>query len=169
MTGKVLWTPPTDVLETSRIGRYLPWLRNERGIDKAGYAALYDWSVTDLSGFWRSIWDYFDVRAYAQPTAVLLDATMPGARWFPGATLNWAEHVLRMPGLADDDPVVLAYSQTRSPATLTGRQLRDEVRRIRAGLKGLGVGRGDRVAAYAPNIPETYALMLATASLGAIF
>ena len=169
MTGKVLWTPPTDVLETSRMGRYLTWLRDERGIDKGDYAALYDWSVSDLPAFWRSIWDYFDIQAYDQPTAVLADAAMPGAKWFPGATLNWAEHVLRMPGLADDDPVVLAYAQTRSPIKVTAAQLRDQVRRAAAGLKGLGVGKGDRVAAYAPNIPETYVLLLATASLGAIF
>jgi acetoacetyl-CoA synthetase len=169
MTGKVLWTPPADVLETSRMGRYMSWLRAERGVDKSDYAGLYDWSVSDLPAFWQSIWDYFDVRAHAAPTAALGDASMPGATWFPGATLNWAEHVLRMPGLADDDPVVLAYSQTRSPATLTARQLRDQVRRVAAGLKARGVGQGDRVAAYAPNIPETYVLLLATASLGAIF
>jgi len=169
MTGKVLWTPPTDVLETSRMGRYLTWLGKERGIDKADYAALYDWSVTDLPAFWGSIWDYFDIQAYARPTAVLGDAAMPGAKWFPGATLNWAEHVLRMPGLADDDPVVWAYAQTRSPIMHTAAQLRDQVRRVAAGLRALGVGKGDRVAAYAPNIPETYVLLLATASLGAIF
>ena len=169
MTGEVLWTPPADVLETSRMGHYLTWLREQRGVDKAGYADLYDWSVTDLPAFWQSIWDYFEVRAYDQPTAVVPDQAMPGAKWFPGATLNWAEHVLRMPGLADDDPVVLAYSQTRSPAMLTAAQLRDQVRRVAAGLRGLGVTKGDRVAAYAPNIPETYVLLLATASLGAIF
>jgi acetoacetyl-CoA synthetase len=169
MTGKVLWTPPADILQTSRIGRYMAWLRDARGLDFADYAALRQWSVTDLPTFWRSIWDYFEIHAYTEPTAVLSDPAMPGAQWFPGATLNYAEHVLRMPGLGDDDPVVIAYSQTRSPATLTARQLREEVRRVRAGLKGLGVGRGDRVAAYAPNIPETYVLMLATASLGAVF
>jgi acetoacetyl-CoA synthetase len=169
MTGEVLWTPPADVLDTSRMGQYLSWLRAERGVDMSDYAGLYDWSVTELPAFWQSIWDYFEVRAYDQPTAVLPDAAMPGAKWFPGATLNWAEHVLRMPGLADDDPVVLAYSQTRSPATLTARQLRDQVRRVAAGLKARGIARGDRVAAYAPNIAETYILLLATASLGAIF
>jgi acetoacetyl-CoA synthetase len=169
MTGKMLWTPPPDILETSRMGRYLTWLREERGIDKPDYSALYDWSVRDLPAFWRSIWDYFDIRAYDQPTAVLPEAVMPGARWFPGATLNWAEHVLRMPGLADDDPVVLAYSQTRSPITLTAAELRERVRRAAAGLRKLGVRAGDRVAAYAPNIPETYVLLLAAASLGAIF
>jgi acetoacetyl-CoA synthetase len=169
MTGRVLWTPPADVAEKSRMGRYLSWLRQERGVDATDYPGLWQWSVTDVAGFWRSIWDYFEVVAHTEPTTTLADDTMPGASWFPGATLNYAEHVLRMPGVADDEPVVFAYSQTRSPATLTARQLREEVRRVRAGLKGLGVGPGDRVAAYAPNIPETYVLMLATASLGAVF
>ena len=169
MTGTVLWNPPADVLETSRIGHYLRWLRDNRGRDFAGYHDLYDWSVTDLEGFWRSLWDYFDVISHTDPVATLPVATMPGATWFPGATLNYAEHVLRMPGLADDDVVVHAYSQTRSATTLTAGQLRAEVRRVRAGLKALGVGPGDRVAAYAPNIPETFVTMLATASLGAVF
>src|SRR6266498_2526189 len=118
-TGEVLWTPPADVLETSRIGDY--------------------------------------------------DRRMPGARWFPGARLNYAEHVLRMPGRADDEVIVAGYSQTRQPVTLTAAQLREEVRRARAALRRLGVASGDRVAAYAPNIPETFVLLLATASLGAVF
>ncbi|WP_130510820.1 acetoacetate--CoA ligase [Krasilnikovia cinnamomea] len=169
VTGRVLWTPPADVRETSRMGRYLTWLRAERGVQADDYAALWQWSVTDLPAFWRSIWDYFEVIAHTEPTATLPDQTMPGAPWFPGATLNWAEHVLRQPGLGDDDPVVLAYSQSRDPITLTAAQLREQVRRVAAGLRRLGVGPGDRVAAYAPNIPETYVLLLATASLGAIF
>ncbi|UQU63942.1 acetoacetate--CoA ligase [Couchioplanes caeruleus] len=168
-TGTVLWTPPADVLETSRMGRFLTWLRAERGVDVRDYAGLWEWSVTDMTGFWQAIWDYFEVVAHAAPTAVLGDTAMPGATWFPGATLNYAEHVLRMPGLGDEDPVVIAYSQTREPVTLTARQLRDRVRRVAAGLRRLGVTTGDRVAAYAPNIPETYVLMLATASLGAVF
>ncbi|MDQ7907719.1 acetoacetate--CoA ligase [Phytohabitans sp. ZYX-F-186] len=167
--GTVLWTPPADVRDRSRIGDYLRWLREHRGLDFAGYAELWQWSVDDLPGFWRSIWDYFEIIAYDQPAAVLERQVMPGARWFPGATLNYAEHVLRMPGLAPDDPVVLAYSQSRAPVTLTKAELREQVRRVRAGLRRLGVGRGDRVAAYAPNIPETYVLMLAAASLGATF
>jgi acetoacetyl-CoA synthetase len=169
MTGRVLWNPPADVRETSRIGHYLSWLERERGLQFAGYAALWDWSVTDLSAFWRSIWDYFEVIAHDQPTDVLVDASMPGAVWFPGATVNYAEHVLRMPGLADNDPVVLAFSQSRAPISLTAGQLREQVRKVRSGLKARGIGRGDRVAAYAPNIPETYVLMLATTSLGAVF
>jgi acetoacetyl-CoA synthetase len=169
MTGAVLWEPPADARETSRMGHYMSWLERERGLTFADYAALWDWSVNDLDAFWRSIWDYFQIIAHDEPTSVLADASMPGAVWFPGATLNYAEHILRMPGRKDDDPVVLAYSQSREPITLTAGQLRDRVRKVRSGLKARGIGRGDRVAAYAPNIPETYVLMLATASLGATF
>ncbi|WP_089156684.1 acetoacetate--CoA ligase [Micromonospora sp. NBS 11-29] len=167
--GDVLWTPPADVRERSRIGDYLRWLAEHRGLEFADYDALWQWSVTDLDAFWRSIWDYFQVVAHTPPTATLGDRVMPGARWFPGATLNYAQNVLRMPGLGDDDPAVVAYGQTRAPETLTAAQLRERVRRVAAGLRRLGVGPGDRVAAYAPNIPETYVLLLATASLGAIF
>jgi acetoacetyl-CoA synthetase len=169
VTGTVLWEPPADIRETSRIGAYLAWLESERGLTFADYAALWEWSVTDLSAFWQSIWDWSGVVSHSPATAVLESGDMPGARWFPGATLNYAENVLRMPGIADDETVVHAYSQSREPVTLTARGLREEVRRVRAGLRARGVGKGDRVAAYAPNIPETYVLMLATASLGAIF
>jgi acetoacetyl-CoA synthetase len=103
------------------------------------------------------------------PTGVVVDAALPGSRWFLGTWMNYAEHVLRMPGLHDEDPAVLAYSQSRPAIALTAAQLREEVRLVRAGLRRLGVGAGHRVAAYAPNIPETYVLMLAAASLGAIF
>ncbi len=168
-TGAVLWTPPADVLETSRMGRFLGWVRDERGIDVRDYAGLWEWSVTDLPGFWGAVWDWFEVVAHDPPTAVLGAAAMPGAEWFPGATLNYAENVLRMPGVGEDEPILYAFSQTRQPVTLTARELREEVRRVAAGLRRLGVGPGDRVAAYAPNIPETYVLLLATASLGAVF
>jgi acetoacetyl-CoA synthetase len=167
--GTVLWEPPADIRQTSRIGHYLAWLESERGLVFADYAALWEWSVTDLPAFWQSIWDWSGVVSHAPATAVLEAGGMPGARWFPGATLNYAENVLRMPGIADDETVVHACSQSREPVTLTARSLREEVRRVRAGLKARGVGKGDRVAAYAPNIPETYVLMLASASLGAVF
>ena len=167
-TGDVLWQPPADVRSSTRIGDYLRWLDEHRGHQFADYAALWQWSVDDLSGFWSSIWDYFEVMGHAPYTQVV-DGGMPGARWFDGARVNYAEHMLRMPGVADDTAMVLGYSQTREPVTLTAAQLRDQVSRARAGLKKLGVGEGDRVAAYLPNIPETLVLMLATASLGAIF
>jgi acetoacetyl-CoA synthetase len=165
----VLWTPPSDVLATSRIGDYLRWLSVHRGLDFGSYDDLWTWSVTDLPGFWSSIWDYFEVIGHSPNTRVLGRDTMPGAEWFPEATLNYAEHVLRMPGVADGEPIVLGYSQTRPTMVLTAAELREQVRLTRAGLKRLGVGQGDRVAAYLPNIPETLVLLLASASLGAIF
>ncbi|MFE0532296.1 acetoacetate--CoA ligase [Micromonospora parva] len=167
--GDMLWAPPADVRERSRIGAYLRWLREHRGLDFGDYDALWRWSTTDLDGFWRSIWDHFEVIAHTPPTATLTQRVMPGARWFPGATLNYAENVLRMPGRGDDDPMVISHGQTRPPVTLTAGELREQVRRVSAGLRRLGVTTGDRVAAYAPNIGETYVLLLATASLGAIF
>ncbi|GIF66040.1 acetoacetyl-CoA synthetase [Asanoa ishikariensis] len=169
MSNEVLWTPPSDVRQTSRIGHYLQWLERERGLAFADYEALRLWSVQNIPDFWSSIWDYFEVVSHTPPTATIGDRHMPGTRWFPGATLNYAENVLRMPGRAGDDPAVIAHGQTRAPQTLTKDELRDAVRRCAAGLRRLGVGPGDRVAAYAPNIPETYVLMLASASLGAIF
>jgi acetoacetyl-CoA synthetase len=169
VTGEVLWTPPSDVLETTRIGDYLRWLEANRGVRFADYDALWRWSVDDLPAFWRSIWDYFEIAATVPPTATLEHPRMPGARWFTGARLNYAEHVLRMPGVAASDPMAFGYSQSREPVTLTAAELREQVRRVRAGLRRLGVGQGDRVAAYLPNIPETLVLLLATASLGAVF
>ena len=112
---------------------------------------------------------YFDVPSDGDPTTALADDAMPGAVWFPDVRLNYAEAMLRMPGRADDDVVVIARSQSRDEVRITAAELRDQVARARAGLVRFGVGPGDRVAAYAPNIPETLVLMLATASLGAVF
>src|SRR4051794_35305095 len=129
MTGDVLWTPPADIRHRSRIGEYLRWLEAERGLTFADYAELWQWSVDDVPAFWRSIWDFFHVVASVPATDTLPDQRMPGARWFPGARLNYAENVLRMPGVADDATVVLGYSQSREPVTLTAAQLRERVRR----------------------------------------
>ena len=166
--GEVLWTPPTDVAERSELGSYLSWLRRERGLDFPGYDELWQWSVTDLEGFWASLWDYFGIRASVPYERVLGSRAMPGAEWFPGARLNYAEHMLGRDGDAGEI-AVLAYSQTRDPLELTFGDLRAQVARARAGLRRLGVRPGDRVVAYLPNIPETLVAFLATASLGAIW
>jgi acetoacetyl-CoA synthetase len=165
--GEILWSPPADAGEQFELGRYLEWLRG-RGLDFAGYEELWHWSVTDLEGFWASIWDYFGVRAHTPYECVLASADMPGAEWFPGARLNYAEHMLG--GEEDVDRVaVVASSQSREPFELTFGELRDQVARARAGLERLGVRPGDRVVAYLPNIPETLVAFLAGASLGAIW
>ncbi|MEV8624480.1 acetoacetate--CoA ligase [Streptomyces sp. NPDC051079] len=166
--NEILSTPGATVRDDSEIGRYLRWLEAERRLSFPDYASLWEWSVTDLAGFWSSVWEFFDVRPHTPPTAPLGRKAMPDAEWFPGATLNYAEHAL---GRDEDlDAVaVVAHSQTRAPVELTFGELRDQVARARAGLLRLGVGKGDRVVAYLPNIPETLVAFLATASIGAVW
>jgi acetoacetyl-CoA synthetase len=165
----VLWTPSPDVRTASRLGRYLDWLERRGGPHLETYDDAWRWSVDQPGTFWRSIWDHFEFMTHSPATGDLVDARMPGASWFPGATLNYAEHAVRLPGRGDGDVVVIGRSQTRDPLDLTSAELRDAVARCRHGLQALGVGRGDRVAAYLPNIPEAIVALLATASLGAIW
>ena len=171
MSGEppILWSPPADALARSRMGRYIGWLEGREGRSFDGYADLWRWSVHDAGAFWASIWDYFGVVGERGDGPALADDRMPGARWFPGATLNYAEQALRLPGRASGDVVIAGRSQTRPDTDLTASHLRDAVARCRAGLVRLGVRRGDRVAAFLPNIPETIVAFLATASLGAIW
>src|SRR5687768_2321908 len=170
----ILWAPPPDVRTRSRLGHYMGWLEEHRGLRFTDYQQLWDWSVTDLDAFWTSIWEYFDVgppvvpSSTPAPAPALAERAMPGAVWFPTARLNYAAHMLREAG-GDDALAVLARSQTRGPVDLTAGELRRQVARARAGLARLGVGRGDRVVAYLPNIPETLVAFLATASLGAVW
>jgi acetoacetyl-CoA synthetase len=159
---EVLWTPPAG-------GTRLDAFTQEARPQAMTYAELWQWSVDDLEGFWQTIWRHFDVPADGDPVPALADDAMPGAQWFPNVRLNYAETMLRLPGRADDDVVVIGRSQSRDEVRLTASELRDQVARARAGLVRAGVDRGDRVAAYAPNIPETLVLMLAAASLGAVF
>ncbi|HKO32927.1 MAG TPA: acetoacetate--CoA ligase [Candidatus Limnocylindria bacterium] len=165
----ILWSPPADVRATSRVGHYLDWLDRERGMRFSAYDELWRWSTDDLGAFWQSVWDHLNVRSSTPVEAALGDARMPGANWFPGASLNWAEHALRLDRRHPSDVVVVARSQTRERQALTVAGLREQVARARAGLQRLGVGRGDRVAGYLPNVPEALVALLATASLGAIW
>ncbi|MGA8987219.1 acetoacetate--CoA ligase [Aeromicrobium sp.] len=158
-----LWSPPLD--GSSRLEQFAADL--DRGDDD--YESLWRWSVAEPNEFWRAVWTAFDLPADGDPTQALADDSMPGAVWFPDVRLNYAEVMLRMPGRADDDVVVIAASQSRDDVRLTARELREQVARARAGLVRAGVAEGDRVAAYSPNIPETLVLLLAAASLGAVF
>jgi acetoacetyl-CoA synthetase len=160
-----------DVRESTEIGRFLGWLERERGLRFDDYQGLHRFSVEDLEGFWSAVAEFFGVRFSDPPQRVLGRREMPGAEWFPGATLNYAEHALGLLEVGEnaDEVAVLAYSQTRDRHEVTWGQLREQVARARAGLQRLGVGRGDRVVAYLPNIPETLVAFLATASLGAVW
>ena len=168
MIGDIIWSPPADIRETTEIGRLMNWFEDQRGVELKDYEALWRFSVEDLEGFWGGLAEFYGIRFRSPYGRVLADRTMPGARWFPGARLNYAEHMV---GLDEDrDRVaVLARSQTRAPIELTFGELREQAARARAGLQRLGVGEGDRVVAYMPNIPETLVAFIAVASLGAIW
>jgi acetoacetyl-CoA synthetase len=159
--GAVLWSP--GPLDASAAGRFAA----AHGF--SSYADLHAWSVGDLAGFWAAVTEFTGVRWLTAPTAVVESRAMPGARWFPGAALNYTDHALAAAGTRPDDVAVVARSQTRGPSELTWGELADAVSRCAEGLRSRGVVRGDRVAAYAPNIPETLTAFLATASLGAIW
>jgi len=159
--GVLLWEPSAELRERSAMCRFM----RERGFDS--YAQLWRWSVDDLEGFWGALWEHFDVRASKPYQQVLGTREMPGAEWFPGARLNYAEHVFRM--ARPEQPALVHASEARPPAEMSWEELRDQVARCAAGLKRLGVGKGDRVAAYMPNVPETVVGFLATASIGAVW
>jgi len=167
MIGDILWTPPANWRDTTEIGRFVNWLSDERGLEFAAYDDLWRWSVADLEGFWGGLWDFYGIRSTPYEH-VLGKRTMPGAEWFTGARLNYAEHLV---GLEEDRErvAVVARSQTREPIELTFGELIESAGRVRAGLQRLGVRSGDRVVAYMPNIPETLIGFIATASLGAIW
>ncbi|HEX8157317.1 MAG TPA: acetoacetate--CoA ligase [Solirubrobacteraceae bacterium] len=164
---RTLWEPGEAFAQRTRLRAYMGWLAAECGERVANYDDLWRWSVSDIEAFWSSIAEYFGVRFQEPPQAVLGRRSMPGAQWFPGATLSYPEHVLRD---RDDGAVAIRHaSELRPLAAMTWGELRRLAARIQHGLRELGVGRGDRVAAYMPNIPETVAAFLATSGLGAIW
>jgi acetoacetyl-CoA synthetase len=167
---RVLWQPDPGALARSAMAAFRGWLAATRGLVLADYPALWRWSVTDLEGFWGAFAEFAGVRFHAAPARVLTGEAMPGARWFPGATLNYAEHALAPgPGRGDDDLAVIFRREDGFRDQLSFGLLRQRVAAARAALASLGVGRGDRVVALAPNSPDTLVAFLATASLGAIW
>ena len=165
--GVKLWEPSQEAVARSQMTAYMRWLAAERGMDFGDYDELWRWSVSDLDGFWRSIWDYFDVQHDGEPAAVLGARSMPGAEWFPGTRLNYAEHLFRD---RNDHAVAIQHaSELRELGSLTWGELSRQVAGVAAGLRELGVGPGDRVVAYLPNIPEAIVAFCAVASIGAIW
>jgi acetoacetyl-CoA synthetase len=162
----VLRMPAADAFADSSLGRFIDWLADHGHPRFETYDELWRWSVDDLRGFWGALWEFADVRSTTPYTAVLETEAMPGTQWFPGATLNYAEHALRRRG---SGTALVALSQTRDRIELSWDELRSRVAGVRAGLQAAGVQAGDRVAAYLPNIPEAAIAFLATASLGAIW
>jgi acetoacetyl-CoA synthetase len=164
--GTLLWEPSADARQTTAMGRFLDAVADRHDVDLPDYDALWRWSVEHIEEFWATAWDHFDVTAYEPYHEVLLEREMPGAAWFVGAKLNYAEHALRGDG---ESLAVIARSEAREEIRLTYAELRSAVAAARAGLRRLGVGPGDRVVAYLPTIPETLVAFLASASLGAVW
>jgi acetoacetyl-CoA synthetase len=165
--GEKLWEPSAEAIERSALTRYMRWLAAERGVEAEDYEALWRWSVDELEDFWASIWDYFEVVSSGPRPDVLSDHQMPGARWFEGAELNYAEHIFR--GKDEHEVAVVYASELRDLAELRWGELTEQVAATAEALRALGVARGDRVVAYLPNGPEALIAFLASASLGAIW
>jgi len=154
-----------------QIRLYQDWLRETRGLAFDHYDALWRWSVTELDAFWQSIWDYARIESPTPHTAVLAESRMPGARWFPGAQVNYAREVLRHVDAAHAAgmPAIVSDNERGEVRELSWPELRRQVASVALTLKSLGVKRGDRVAAYMPNVPETMVAFLACSSIGAIW
>jgi acetoacetyl-CoA synthetase len=162
-----LWEPSREVCESATLTRYLRWLEVERGLQLAGYHEAWEWSVRDIEGFWASVWEFFEVHATLPYERVLGRREMPGAEWFPGAELSYAEHVFR--GKIDERVAIVHASELRPQREMTWGELREQTAAVAAGLRELDVKRGDRVVAYMPNVAETVVAFLACASLGAVW
>src|SRR5215471_13100367 len=184
--GEVLWRPGRELIERARITDYRRWLACDRGValgsassdptapphrgpESTAYQELWDWSVAEPGAFWDSLWHYFDVLGARGEGPAFTDGPMPDVAWFPGATLNYARNALRTARTDPARTAVIARGEDGGEVTLTYGELAAEVARVRAGLQALGVTKGDRVAAYLPNIPAALIGLLATASLGAIW
>ncbi len=165
--GDLLWKPHPEAVARSNLAAFMRWLELRRHLRFATYDELWQWSVTDLEGFWSAVWDYFLVQSSVPYSRVLARRTMPGAQWFPGARLNYAEHALRheRPGV----DALLFQGETTPLTRMSWTELGSQVRILATRLRALGVKPGDRVVACLPNVPEAIVALLATTSIGAIW
>lgn len=153
----------------SRIGRFLERIAAREGITFATFEDAWQWSIDNLETFWADVIDEFGIILHSPYERILASRQMPGAEWLPGATLNYAENAVSALRARGDNRSLIARSQTNGAREWSANRLVEEVGRVQAGLRRAGVGVGDRVVAYLPNLPETVAVYLAVASLGAVF
>ncbi|MGO2859793.1 MAG: acetoacetate--CoA ligase [Brevibacterium sp.] len=171
MTAEPIWRPNPDQTPRPQILDFTEFANQRTGQTLSTYDELWRWSVDDLDGFWGAIWDFFDVIADEPYTEVLADRSMPGATWFPGTHLNYAEHALRhaLDDKLADQPAIITITEGGDRSETTWRELRHQVGSVAAWLRSLGVGQGDRVVGYLPNTHRTLIAFLASASIGAIW
>ncbi len=170
MNNQPLWTPSPARIEAANMTRFMRWLESRYDLTLPDYAALYAWSVTERERFWVAVWDFCAVRAATRGETVLINGDrMPGAHWFPEARLNYAENLLRYCQPGDAADALVFWGEDRVKRRVSRGELLAEVSRFAQALRALGVGTGDRVVGYLPNMPEAVIAMLATVSLGAIW
>ncbi|MYX39196.1 MULTISPECIES: acetoacetate--CoA ligase [Streptomycetaceae] len=177
-TERPLWQPGPDRVSGAQVTRFQAWAAEHHGAPApdaadpvAGYQALHAWSVREAETFWRSVVEWFDVRFSSPYETVLADASMPGATWFPGATLNYAEHALRPAGDAAraGEPALLHLDERHEIGATSWAGLRRQVASLAHELRALGVRPGDRVSGYLPNVPQAVVALLATAAVGGVW
>jgi acetoacetyl-CoA synthetase len=168
--GQLLWTPDPEFAGESNVARYIRWLRDSGRAEVSDYESLRRWSVDQIEKFWASIWDYFEVASSAPYRQVLDRRTLPGAKWFEGSRVNYAEHLLRHAARAREDEAAIRHlTEFRPLADMTWHELAAAVRKLATQLRKLGLRPGDRVVSYMPNVPETTIAMIATVAIGAIW
>jgi len=167
MSERPLWQPSAERVQAANLTRFMAQVTADWGVKTSDYDALYDWSVAEPEKFWQSLWDFAGVKAETRGARVLIDRDkMPGAQFFPDARLNFAENMLRRSGAGD---ALVFRGEDKVRRRMSWDELRDGVARFAQALRKLGVGPGDRVAAYMPNMPETIVASLATAAIGAVW
>ena len=165
--GSLLWQPTAEIIDEANITHYRKWLAEHRGQTLHDYPELWQWSVDNVEDFWASLWDYFGLTFSKPADQVLVKRTMPGAEWFVGMEMNWAENTFAK--MTSKRPMMLYKAEDEPLAEIAWHDAYDQANRLAQQLRDLGIGRGDRVVAYMPNIPETIIAVLAVASVGAIW
>ncbi len=163
----LLWQPSPEQIAAANMTRFMSFVNERHQTDFASYDALYRWSVTDIPAFWAAAWDFLEIQASIPFTTPVEDLSVfPGTHWFPGARLNFAENLLRF---RDDRTAFVFVGETAAPRRMSYKELYQTVSRVVGALRASGVGVGDRVAAYMPNMIETAVGMLATTAIGALW
>ncbi len=165
--GTLLWEPSDEFKNNSNMKRYMDWLKSSKGLDLKDYQQLWEWSVENLEDFWESIWNFYSIKASKGYERVLEKREMPKAKWFPGAKLNFAEHIFR--AKQEKYPALIFKSERHSVTHVSWDELEEKSAAFSQTLREIGVKAGDRVVAFMPNIPETVMAFLAASSIGAIW
>ncbi len=166
-TPAPLWQPSETTSASANIVHYQTWLESRHNLHFTAYSELWQWSVAHPANFWESLWQYFDILHHTPYRQVMSDAPMPDTKWFEGATLNYAEHIFR--NYSDERPAIRFASENTPLTTISWASLRQEVAALSAWMRQQGIDKGDRVAAFLPNIPEATVAFLATCSIGAVW